>query len=168
MPERSAQGRTLISRRAIEEVVRGAVLGSYGVVGLADDAGLARLLRALGLGRTGIWVQTGDPFSVDLRLTIAYGLPVAEVARQVDSAVRYALRRTLDREPDRLTIHIDGLRFEPSSVPPPGATETRSDAASTPDRDPTLSAVAGAPAGTDPPAPTAPPDAAVPARTRRR
>ena len=37
-------------------------------------------------------------------------MPVAEVARQVDSAVRYALRRALGREVDRLTIHVDGLR----------------------------------------------------------
>ena len=37
-------------------------------------------------------------------------MPVAEVARQVDSAVRYAVRRALDREVDRLVIHIDGLR----------------------------------------------------------
>jgi hypothetical protein len=40
------------------------------------------------------------------------------VARQVDSAVRYALRRAIDREPDRLTIHVGGMRYEPSSVPP--------------------------------------------------
>ena len=47
---------------------------------------------------------------IDLDLTVAYGLPIAEVARQVDSAVRYALRRALGREVDRLTIHVDGLR----------------------------------------------------------
>ncbi len=118
MPERSVQGRSLVSRRAIEEIVRSAVLGSYGVVGLADDAGLARVARLVGLGGSGVRVRPDDPFSIDLRLTVAYGMPVAEVARQVDSAVRYALRRTLDREPERLTIHIDGMRYEPSSVPP--------------------------------------------------
>jgi uncharacterized alkaline shock family protein YloU len=118
MPEPSARGRSLASRRAIEEIVRAAVLGSYGVVGFADDAGLARLLRLVGLGGSGIRVRTGGSFTVDLGLTVAFGLPVAEVARQVDSAVRYALRRAVDREPDRLTIHVAGMRYEPSSVPP--------------------------------------------------
>ncbi len=118
MPDRSATGRSLVSRRAIEEIVRVAVLGSYGVVGFADEGRLGRLLGGLGLGRSGIRVRTHGSFTVDLRLTIAYGLPVAEVIRQVESAVRYALRRALGREPDRLTIHVGGLRYEPSSVPP--------------------------------------------------
>jgi len=117
MPEHPARGRSLVRRRAIEDIVRSAVLGSYGVVGFVDDDGFARLLRALGLGG-GVRVRTAGAFTVDLRLTVAFGLPVAEVARQVDSAVRYALRRAIDREPDRLTIHVGGMRYEPSSVPP--------------------------------------------------
>ena len=118
MPERSVAGRSFASRRAIEEIVRIAVLGSYGVVGFVDDEPIGRIRRRVGLGGAGVRVQTSPAFTVDLRLTLAFGLPVAEVARQVDSAVRYALRRALDRDPDRLTIHVDGLRFEPSSAPP--------------------------------------------------
>ncbi|MDQ2965766.1 MAG: Asp23/Gls24 family envelope stress response protein, partial [Chloroflexota bacterium] len=41
-----------------------------------------------------------------------------EVARQVDSAVRYAIRRALGREVSRLTIHVDGLRYQPGGPPP--------------------------------------------------
>jgi uncharacterized alkaline shock family protein YloU len=119
MPERSVMGRSLVSRRAIEDIVRSAVLGSYGVVGFVHDDGWGRLRRLVGLGGSGVRVRTGPEFTVDLRLTVAFGLPVAEVARQVDSAVRYALRRAVDREPDRLTIHVGGMRYEPSSVPPP-------------------------------------------------
>ena len=43
---------------------------------------------------------------------------MAEVARQVDSAIRYALRTAIDRDVRRLTIHIDGLRFGPGGGPP--------------------------------------------------
>ena len=118
MPERSVAGRSFASRRAIEEIVRVAVLGSYGVVGFVDDDLLGRFRRLVGLGGSGVRVRTAPAFDIDLRLTVAFGLPVAEVARQVDSAVRYALHRALDRDPDRLTIHVGGLRFEPSSVPP--------------------------------------------------
>ena len=51
----------------------------------------------------------------------AVDVPVAEVARQVDSAVRYAMRRALDLEVDRLVIHIDGLRVQPGSALPEDA-----------------------------------------------
>jgi hypothetical protein len=55
--------------------------------------------------------------AVDLDLTVAYGVPIAEVARQVDSAVRYALRLALGREIARLTVHIDGLTYRPGDLP---------------------------------------------------
>ena len=63
-------------------------------------------------------VHLGEAVDVDLDLTVAYGVPIAEVARQVDSAVRYALRHALGRDVRRMTIHIDGLRFDPGGAPP--------------------------------------------------
>jgi len=75
-PSRSAvPGRALVTRRALVEIVRVAVLGSYGVTGLADS-----LLRRAGLRRAPIRVSLAPQVAVDVRLTIAYGLPVAEVA----------------------------------------------------------------------------------------
>ena len=61
---------------------------------------------------------------MDLRLTVAYGLPIAEVARQVESSVRYTLRHALDREPDRVSIRIGQLVHQhgipPAAAPAPG------------------------------------------------
>jgi hypothetical protein len=37
-------------------------------------------------------------------------VPVAEVARQVDSSIRYSIRRALGREVSRISIHVDGLQ----------------------------------------------------------
>ena len=138
MPTASTPGRSIVTRRAVADVVRTATLGSYGVTGFAGGF-LGRLLERLGLVQPGIGVSFGggvdEPslsdeaadlpgpvtvrpaIAVDLDLTVAYGVPVAEVARQVDSAVRYAVRRALDREIDRLTIHVDGLRFQPGDLP---------------------------------------------------
>jgi uncharacterized alkaline shock family protein YloU len=79
---------------------------------------LERILGRLGLGDPGITVHLGDALDIDLDLTVAYGVPVAEVARQVDSAVRYAIDRAIERPVGRLTIHIDGLRLEPGGPPP--------------------------------------------------
>lgn len=111
-------GRSSVSRRAIAQLVRGAALGSYGVAGLAGDDPVGRVLRALGLAADPIQIRVGERLEVDLRLTVAYGLPVAEVARQVENAVRYALRRALEREPGRVTIHVGGLRYDPGAEPP--------------------------------------------------
>lgn len=117
MPDRPMTGRSLVTRRAIVDIVRGAVLGSYGVTGV--DAGpLERMLGRLGLREPGIRVRLDRGLEIDLHLTVAYGVPVAEVARQVDSTVRYALRRALERDVRRLAVHVGGLRYQPASVPP--------------------------------------------------
>jgi uncharacterized alkaline shock family protein YloU len=109
-------GRSLVSRRAIVDVVRSATLGSYGVIGFAGGGPLGRVTERLGLVPRGIHVHVADGIGIDLDLLVAHGLPIAEVARQVDSAVRYAVRRALGREIDRLTIHVDGLRVAPYDV----------------------------------------------------
>ena len=137
MPSGATPGRSIVTRRAVADIVRTATLGSYGVTGFA--AGPARrLLERLGLVQPGIRVSFGGDvddgtvaaegeaaapqrsrgrIAVDLDLTVAFGVPVAEVARQVDSAVRYAVRRALDREIDHFTIHVDGLRYHAGDLP---------------------------------------------------
>jgi uncharacterized alkaline shock family protein YloU len=117
VPVDQPSGRSLVSHRAIVDIVRGATLGSYGVTGFPANP-VERLLAAAGLAQPGVRLDLHGGLSLDLELTVAYGLPIAEVARQVDSAVRYAVRRSLGREIDRLTIHVDGLQVQPGSVPP--------------------------------------------------
>ena len=106
-----------MSRRAVIDIVRAAVLGSYGVTGFAANP-IERAAGAIGLAQPGIRLGLDPDVRVELDLTIAWGLPVAEVARQVDSVVRYAVRRSLGREVDRLSINVRGLRVEPASAPP--------------------------------------------------
>ncbi len=117
MPIQPTHGRSLVTRRAVVDLVRSATVGSYGVTGFGGRR-FARLLGRLGLTQPGIVVHLGDGLDIELDLTVAYGVPIAEVARQVDSAIRYAIRRALDREVRRLTIHIAGLRFGPGGAPP--------------------------------------------------
>ena len=92
--------------------------------GLVRRDRLRRPARSSGCSGGSASATRGSPstsattLDIELDLTVAYGVPVAEVARQVDSAVRYALRKALGREVRRLTIHIDGLRFGPGGGPP--------------------------------------------------
>lgn len=127
MTERRVPGRSLVTRRALVDIIRPAVAGSYGVTGFACATPAERLLGRLGLVVPGIRASLRDGLALELRLTVAYGVPIAEVARQADSAVRYALRRAIGWEVDRLTIHVGGMRYEPASaVPtvPPSAVST--------------------------------------------
>jgi uncharacterized alkaline shock family protein YloU len=117
VPTNPLPGRSLISRQAVVDLIRTATLGSYGVTGFAADP-IERVLGMLGLAQPGIRIRLDTALEIELDLTVAFGVPVAEVSRQVDSAVRYAIRRGLGREVARLTIHVEGLRVAPGAPPP--------------------------------------------------
>lgn len=117
MPSIPTDGRSLVTRQAVLDLIRAATLGSYGVTGFAAGP-LERLFGRLGFAQPGIGLRLDAGLEIELDLTIAHGVPVAEVARQVDSAVRYAIRRGLGREVARLSIHVEGLRVAPGGVPP--------------------------------------------------
>ena len=119
---RPTPGRSLVTRRAIVDLVRTATLGSYGVSGFATDP-FTRVLGRIGLAEPGLRIRLDDSIEVELDLTVALGVPVAEVARQVESAVRYAVRRALGQEIGRFVIHVDGLRVQPAGSIPIAAPE---------------------------------------------
>ena len=118
MPADPIPGRSLVTRRAVRDLVRNAALTVYGVTGLAGGGPLAWLLDRAGVAHPGLRITTEGELAVELNLTIASGLPIAEVARQVDASVRYTLRRALDREPDRVTIRVAGLSAAHGVAPP--------------------------------------------------
>jgi len=125
VPDEPAPGRAVVTRRAIRDIVRAATLGSYGVTGFAGGW-VEDVFARLGLATPGLKVALDhDELLVDLDLSVAYGVPVAEVARQVDSAVRYRIRQALGREVDGLTIRIAGLVCPPGSLPEAPSAETR-------------------------------------------
>ena len=121
MAIRPTPGRSLVTGRALADIVRSATLGSYGVSSFAGGP-FARLLGRLGLAQPGLKISLDDGIEIDLDLTVALGVPVAEVARQVDSAVRYAVRTALGREVGRILIHVDGLHVPADGALPSGPT----------------------------------------------
>ncbi len=110
-------GRSLVTKRAIRDLVRTSVLAVYGVTGFAGGGPLGRVLARLGIAHPGIHLEIEPELVVDLRLTVAYGLPIAEVARQLESSVRYTLHHALGREPDRVSIRIGRLVHQ-HGIPP--------------------------------------------------
>ncbi len=118
MPERSVAGSSIVTRRAIVDIVRTAVQSSYGVIGFSDPSFGRRLLRWVGLDRPGVRLTTKDGLRLEVYVTVAGGVPVAEVARQVDSAVRYSIRRLIGVEVASLRIHVDGVGYQPETIKP--------------------------------------------------
>jgi uncharacterized alkaline shock family protein YloU len=116
VPERPVAGKSIVTRRAIVDIVRTAVQSSYGVTGFSDPSFGRRLLRLAGLDQPGIQLTTEGGLALDLYVKVAFGVPVAEVARQVDSAVRYSLRKMVGVDVASLTVHVDGLGYQPTAV----------------------------------------------------
>ena len=118
MPDGSIGGRALVTRRAVIDIVRRVTLGSYGVAGFAGNWA-DRVLGWIEQRPGGLRVSvSGGTLAIRLHLRVAHGLPIAEVARQVDHAVRHAIRTALGREVDRLTIRVASLELHPGGSPP--------------------------------------------------
>jgi uncharacterized alkaline shock family protein YloU len=118
VPEHSIGGRALVTRRAMIDIVRGVTLGSYGVVGFAGNWA-DRLLGWIERRPGGLRVSVaGGQLAIRMHLRVAHGLPIAEVARQVDLAVRYAVRTALGREVEHLSIRVAKLELHPGGEPP--------------------------------------------------
>ena len=128
MSERSVAGTSIVTRRAIVDIVRTAVQSSYGVIGFRDPSFGRRMLRWVGLDRPGIRLTTQGGLRLDVYVTVAGGVPVAEVARQVDSAVRYTIKRLIGVDIAGLRIHVDGVGYQPEIV----RAETSSEAVAPP------------------------------------
>lgn len=90
---------------------------SYGVTGFAGEGLASGLLVRLGLRPPAVLVRLDDGIQVELRILVAPGTPITEVARQVDSVVRYSVRQAIDREIERITIRVGGIRVEPGPIP---------------------------------------------------
>jgi uncharacterized alkaline shock family protein YloU len=118
LPDEAPAGQALATRRAVADIVRSATLGSYGVVGLGGNA-ITQLVGWLRGRPAGIRVHLPDGrVEIDLSLRVAHGVPIAEVARQVESAIRFAVRQALRLEVARLTMRVAGLEVKPASAPP--------------------------------------------------
>jgi uncharacterized alkaline shock family protein YloU len=118
VPDGSIGGRALVTRRAIIDIVRRVTLGQYGVAGFAGNWA-DRLLGWIENRPGGLRVSVaGGALAIRMHLRVAQGLPIAEVARQVDLAVRHAIRTALGREVDQLSIRVARLELHPGGEPP--------------------------------------------------
>ena len=103
-------GHALVTRRAVADLVRQAAATSYGVVGFTNPDLRTRLQSLLRFSPQGVTVRIVPTLDVRISLRVAFGVPIAEVASNVELAIRYALHQALGRDVDSLVIHVGGLQ----------------------------------------------------------
>ena len=106
-------GKTVVTDKAVADLVGLTVLECYGIVGMASPnlrQGVASLLSRERV-RQGIKVSQGeDELHIKLYVIIEFGLNVAEVAGNVRSQVAYNVQKMLGRPATTLRIYVQGVR----------------------------------------------------------
>jgi len=104
------KGTVVLSRNAIEEILRLATLNVYGVTGLAPVTFGQRFSQALALTATpkGVDAQIKPDGSIEatIHVRLQYGLRVSEVARTITSQVRYAFSTMTGIPEDQVTLNV--------------------------------------------------------------
>jgi uncharacterized alkaline shock family protein YloU len=111
--EETRMGRIEVSPTAIASLASQAVLECYGVVGMATKdlaSGIVQILQPAS-HRRGVDVRINeDRIVVDLYVVIEYGTPIAVVARNIQSGVKYTLERALSVPVAAVNVHVQDLR----------------------------------------------------------
>jgi uncharacterized alkaline shock family protein YloU len=111
--EETKLGRIEVSPTAIASLASQAVLECYGVVGMATKdlaSGIVEILQPASHRRgVEISIEAGC-IVIDLYVVIEYGTPIATVARNIQSVVKYTLERALGEPVDAVNVHVQDLR----------------------------------------------------------
>jgi uncharacterized alkaline shock family protein YloU len=106
-------GRIEVSPTAIASLASQAVLECYGVVGMATKdlaSGIVEILQPAS-HRRGVEVQLdGGDLVIDLYVVVEYGTRIAVVARNIQSAVKYAVEKSLSAPVATVNVHVQDLR----------------------------------------------------------
>ncbi|SDK22780.1 Asp23/Gls24 family envelope stress response protein [Lacicoccus qingdaonensis] len=99
----------------IANIAGGAVVESYGVVGMASKHqvrdGFAELLGKENYSR-GVIVENNDGLlDVDLYIIVGYGVKISEVANNIQTSVKYRLEKTFGLTINTINIHVQGVRM---------------------------------------------------------
>ena len=111
--EETKLGRIEVSPTAIASLASQAVLECYGVVGMATKdlaSGIVEILQPASHRRgVEINIEAGC-IVIDLYVVVEYGTPIATVARNIQSVVKYTVERALGEPVEAVNVHVQDLR----------------------------------------------------------
>ena len=108
-------GHIKVSNDVIATLAGVAAMECYGLVGMASRSqlrdGITELLGRDNLAR-GIEVHTSqDVVTIDMHIVVGYGTKISEVAKGVQSKVKYTLRELIGIEVEHVNVFIQGVRL---------------------------------------------------------
>lgn len=107
-------GKIDITNDVIAQIVGEAAIECYGIVGMASRHqirdGLTDILRQENFSRGVIVRNIGEATHIDMYVIIGYGTKISEVAYQVQSKVKYTLKKTVGLNVESINIFVQGVR----------------------------------------------------------
>ena len=103
-------GKITISPEVVVDIAGRAALESYGVVGMSARSRVARLFARDRAARGIVVGGDGDGITIDLYVTVEYGLNLAEVAAGLRSRVAYDVERMTGLRIAAVEVHIQDVR----------------------------------------------------------
>lgn len=107
-------GKIDITNDVIAQVVGEASIECYGIVGMASRHqirdGLTEILRKENFARGVIVRNIGDDMHIDVHVIVGYGTKISEVAYQVQSKVKYTLKKVIGLEVGSINVFVQGVR----------------------------------------------------------
>ena len=103
-------GKITISPEVVAHVAGRAALESYGVVGMSARGRVGRLLARERAGQGVVVGRDERGATIDLYVTVEYGLNLAEVAAGVRSRVAYDVERLTGLAVSAVEVHIQDVR----------------------------------------------------------
>lgn len=101
-----------LSPGAVAVIAGRAAIECYGIVGMASRRpidGIARVLHISNLGR-GVEVRIrDDEIVIELYVIVEYGTKISEVARNVQSQVKFAVEKTVGLPVRAVNVNVEDL-----------------------------------------------------------
>lgn len=107
-------GQIDISTDVLAQILGGAAVECYGIVGMASKHqirdGLTDILRKENFAKGVVIRQQDDDLHIDMYIIVSYGTKISEVAYQVQSKVKYTVDKTLGMSVKSVNIFVQGVR----------------------------------------------------------
>lgn len=112
----STLGQIVISDAVISDVVGLAAIECAGVVGMSSQKrvkdGVAELLKRENYSRGIIVRKENDELHVDLHLVLLFGLPLGEIASNVQQRVKHSVEKLIGIKVSTINIIIEDLKVD--------------------------------------------------------
>ena len=107
-------GHVTITNDVIATIAGGTAVKCYGIVGMASKSqikdGFAEMIGKENYSRGIVVRQEDNRLHIDIYIIVSYGTKISEVARNVQSQVKYKLSQSIGLEVDSVNIYIQGVR----------------------------------------------------------